>query len=166
MIAERERSERLRGPGGELNAEDIERYVAGYHLAYHVRAALYNGDAETRARDYMVDALSGTILSQWDSLYTASATGAGNSQYSSMVQLTTESVMGGKFELRDTTRGGGIATFNMNHASSGDGTIYGDDDNTWGDGKNYVKGGSTTNDNGQTAGVDAHLAAPAPSTTT
>ena len=157
VIAERERSERLRGPGGELNAEDIERYVAGYHLAYHVRAALYNGDAETRARDYMVDALSGTILSQWDSLYTASATGAGNSQYSSMVQLTTESVMGGKFELRDTTRGGGIATFNMNHASSGDGTIYGDDDNTWGDGKNYVKGGSTTNDNGQTAGVDAHF---------
>ncbi len=156
-LGERERGERLRGPQGELNAEDIERYVVGYHLAYHIRAALYNGDAETKARDYMVDALSGAILTQWDSLYTASTMGAGSSQYSGMVQLTTESVMGGKFELRDTARAMNIATYDMKHGSTGMGTLYTDDDNSWGDGKNYVKGGPTDNDNGQTAAVDAHF---------
>ncbi len=156
-LAERERGERLRGPQGELNAEDIERYAVEYRLAYHIRAALYNGDSETKARDYMIDALSGAILTQWDSLYTASATGSGNSQYSGMVQLTTESAMGGKFELRDTARAMNIATYDMKHASTGNGTLFTDADNTWGDGKNYVKGGPTDNDNGQTAGVDAHF---------
>ena len=156
-LGERTRGERLRGPHGELNAEDIERHVVGYHLAYHVRAALHNGDAETKARDYMIDALSGAILTQWDSLYTASATGSGSSQYSGMVQITAESVMGGTFELRDTSRAMNIATYDMKHGSTGTGTIYTDADNTWGDGKNYVKGGPTGDDNGQTAAVDAHF---------
>jgi hypothetical protein len=49
------------------------------------------------------------------------------------------------------------ATYNLNHATSGQGTIYTDTDNTWGDGANYVEGSSTTAPNGQTAAVDAHF---------
>ncbi len=153
--AEREVPHRLRGPGGELNAEDIEQYVAGYHLAFHIHTALENGDAETKHTDYMIDAHTGEVLKKWNTLYTAAATGTGNSQYSGSVTLNTNSVAGG-YELRDTVRSMNIATYNMNNGTGTVGTIFSDADNTWGDGKNFVSGGSTTGDNGQTAGVDAH----------
>ena len=39
---------------------------------------------------------------------------------------------------------------------SASGTVFTVTDNKWGDGKNYIAGGSTTVANGQTAGVDAH----------
>jgi Zn-dependent metalloprotease len=49
-----------------------------------------------------------------------------------------------------------ITTYNLNHATSGTGTVFTVTDNKWGDGKNYVAGSSTTAPNGVTAGVDAH----------
>ena len=155
QMAERERPTRLRGPDGELNAEDIEQYVVSYHLAFHIHTELHNGALETKHTDYMIDAHSGAVLTKWSTLYTATAAGTGSSQYSGSVALTTDSVTGG-FELRDTARSMNIATYNLNHGTSGKGTIYADADNTWGDGKNYTSGASTTGDNGETAAVDAH----------
>jgi Zn-dependent metalloprotease len=66
---------------------------------------------------------------------------------------------GTSFELNDLTRSNstGNRTFNLNHATSGTGTLYTDADNGWGDGANYVEGSSTTAANGQTAAVDAHF---------
>ncbi len=155
-ISEHPRATLLRGSGGELNAEDIERVVDRYTLAYYVRTALENGAQETRHTDYIISAHDGTILKKWNTLLTTAATGTGNSEYSgATVQLGTNSITGG-FELRDIARSMNIATYNLNHGTSGTGTIFSDPDNTWGDGKNYTSGGSTTNDNGQTAGVDAH----------
>ena len=146
----------MRGPGGELNAEDVEHVVVGYTLAYHVHAELENGTGETSHTDYLFDAHSGAIIQKWDSLQTAAATGTGNSEYSGSVSLGTNSITGG-WELRDVARSMNFATYNLNHGTSGTGTIYTDADNTWGDGANYVSGGSTTSANGQTAGVDAHF---------
>jgi Zn-dependent metalloprotease len=59
----------------------------------------------------------------------------------------------------DDTRGtggtfGAMAITNANHGTSA-GEVYVNDTNTWGDGKQYVAGGSTTNANGQTAAVNA-----------
>ena len=155
QLAERERPSRLRGPTGELNAEDIEQYVASYHLAFHIHTALENGALETKHTDYMIDAHSGEVLKKWSTLYTASATGTGRSEYSGSVSVNTTTTAGG-FELRDTVRSMNIATYNANHGTGGMGTIYADADNTWGDGSNYTTGAPTTGDNGQTAGVDAH----------
>jgi Zn-dependent metalloprotease len=155
QMAERERATRLRGPAGELNAVDIEQYVASYHLAFHIHTELENGALETKHTDYMIDAHSGEVLKQWSTLFTAAETGSGRSEYSGAVKINTTSVTGG-FELRDTARSMNIATYNLNHGTSGTGTVYADADNSWGDGNNYTAGGSTTNDNGQTAGVDAH----------
>jgi Zn-dependent metalloprotease len=157
-MAERERVNRLRGPAGELNAEDVESYVASYHLAYHIHTELENGALETRHTDFMIDALSGEVLKQWSTLYTASATGTGKSQYSGDVSLTAESITGGGFELRDTARSMNIATYNANNGA-GMGTIFKDDDNAWGDGKNYAGAATATEANRQTAGVDAHYGA-------
>jgi Zn-dependent metalloprotease len=61
--------------------------------------------------------------------------------------------------MKDDTRGkggayGAMAITNANHGSSA-GKLYENSTNTWGDGKQYVSGGSTTNANGQTAAVNA-----------
>ena len=154
-VIEQVREARLRGPQGELNAEDIERRVSRYALAYHVHTELENGAQETQHTDFLIDAHSGEIVKRWSTLYTAASKGSGKSQYSGTVELGTDS-NGTAFELRDVARSMNITTYNLNHGTSGTGTVFSDADNTWGDGKNYVSGGSTTNDNGQTAGVDAH----------
>ncbi|HLP31789.1 MAG TPA: hypothetical protein VK150_10530, partial [Geothrix sp.] len=125
-------------------------------LAYHIHTELENGADETRHTDFLVDAHTGAILERWSTLHTAGANGTGLSQYSGTVVLNTNSTATG-FELYDTTRGGGVKTYNLNHATSGTGTLYTDADNTWGDSANYVEGSSTTAANGQTAGVDAHF---------
>lgn len=146
---------RMRGPRGELNAMDIEDRVAGYALAYHVHTELENGALETGHTDYIIDAHSGEILKKWSSLRTAASSGTGNSEFSGSVTLGTNTIAAG-FELRDVARSMNFVTYNLNHGTSGTGTIYTDADNGWGDGANYIAGGSTTNANGQTAGVDAH----------
>jgi len=146
----------MRGLGGELNAEDVEHVVVGHVLAYHAHAELENGTGETSHTDYLFDAHSGAILKKWDSLQTAAATGTGNSEYSGSVSLGTNTITGG-WELRDVGRAMNFATYNLNHGTSGTGSIFTDTDNTWGDGANYTSGGSTTSANGQTAGVDAHF---------
>ena len=154
-VEERVKANPLRGPGAELNADDIERVTTGHTLAYHVRAELENGTAETAHYDYLIDAQTGAILKKWNTLQTAAATGTGASQYSGSVSLSTNSITGG-FELRRGSGTPAYVTYNLNHATSGTGTIFTDTDNAWGDGANYVEGSSTTAPNGQTAGVDAH----------
>jgi Zn-dependent metalloprotease len=146
----------VRKPGttGE-NALNFEPKVLRYRLAYHVHTELENGVDETAHTDYMVDAHSGALIKQWSTLHTTASTGTGRSQYNGTVNLAANSI-GGGYELRDVARGMSYATYDLNHGTSGTGSIFTDPDNTWGDGANY-NGGSTTSDNGQTAAVDAHF---------
>ncbi|HJV49025.1 MAG TPA: M4 family metallopeptidase [Geothrix sp.] len=149
-------------PTAELVVATPDRTGARPALVYHVHTELENAQDGIRHTDFFVDAHSGAILESWNSLHTAGATGTGNSQYSGVVSIPTNST-GTGYELRDTTRGTG-GTFganvvtNANHASTSStaaGTIYTNTTNTWGDGANYVEGSSTTAANGQTAAVDA-----------
>jgi zinc metalloprotease ZmpA len=136
--------------------EDVTRTITSPALVYHVHTELENGAEETAHTDFFIDAHSGEVLKSWSTLHTAGATGTGKSQYNGNVSLSTNSVASG-FELRDTVRSMTFTTRNLNHATSGTGTIYTDADNTWGDNANYVEGSSTTAANGQTAAVDAHF---------
>ena len=154
----RERGSRLRGPDGELNALDLEDVVDGFSLAYHLHTELHNGAPETAHTDYLIDAHSGAVVKKWGTLFTAATVGVGNSQYSGTVQLGVDTTAAG-FELRDTARAMNIVTYDMNHGTSGTGTIVMDADNTWGDGRNYNASNSTDSPNGQTAAVDAHYGA-------
>ncbi len=158
-VREYVKSDRLRGPDGELNALDIERRPEGYALAYHIHTALENGAPETQHTDYIIDAHRGTILKAWSTLYTAAAVGTGLSQHSGRVSLATSKVRPDGFELFDNSRSMKIATYNLDHATLGLGTLFTDSDNDWGDGANYTAGSPTDSDNGQTAGVDAHYGA-------
>jgi len=138
------------------NAVDYQRQVLNHLLAYHVHTQLENGAEETLHTDYLVDAHTGAILKKWSTLHDSAAVGSGKSQYSGEVALNTN-LNGSSYELSDVAGNMPIKTYNLNHKTTGTGTLYTDADNSWGDGANYVSGGSTTAANGQTAAVDAHF---------
>jgi Zn-dependent metalloprotease len=139
------------------NAEDFDHVVTHTKLAYEVRASLFNGTGETLSSIYIIDAHNGEITKKWSDLHTTAATGTGNSQYSGTVSLNTN-LNGTNYELSDVVGNMPIKTYNLNHATSGTGTLYTSTSDTWGNGANYPTGTgtSTTSATGQTAAVDAH----------
>ncbi|MBC7684657.1 MAG: M4 family metallopeptidase [Bdellovibrionales bacterium] len=139
----------------ELNAMDLEEKVTGYELAYLVKTRMINGDKAVY-HDTIVSAMTGRTLKQWNSLQTV--VGTGKSQYNGTVPIST-TLSGTTYSMKDPVRGvggtyGAMAITNANHTTSA-GAVYTNSTNTWGDGLQYVAGGSTTNANGQTAAVNA-----------
>jgi Zn-dependent metalloprotease len=139
----------------ELNALDLQEVVAGYELAYLVHTRMSLGDRPVY-HDTVVGALDARILSQWNMLQTV--IGVGNSQYNGVVPIST-TLVGGSYRMLDPSRGtggtfGAMAITNAGHSTSA-GAVYSNAANTWGDGRQYLDGGSTTNANGQTAAVNA-----------
>lgn len=149
-------------PVKKQNAADFREEVKGYRLAWHVHTELDNPKDGVVHTDFLFDARSGEQLKKWKSLKTVAAMGQGLSQYNGRVPINTWQRSDGTYELRDTTRalGDGLRTFDVAHASTSASnptlTSYLDDDNTWGDGQDYIADGPTQDDNGQTAAVDAH----------
>jgi Zn-dependent metalloprotease len=139
----------------ELNALDVEDVVAGYELSYLVHTRMSVGDRPLY-HDTVVSALDARILNQWNMLQTV--VGIGNSQYNGVVPIST-TLVGGSYRMIDAARGtggafGAMAITNANHGTSA-GAVYANPTNTWGDGLQYIQGGSTSDANGQTAAVNA-----------
>ena len=127
-------------------------------LAHEV---VFNGikaDQTETEMHYFVDARSGRILEQWDTVNTAkpgpggsgcsgatAAVGSGKSLTAGTVVLNTTKC-GTSFQLVDATRGGG-ATHNMSMKTSGMGAVFTGTTNIWG---NFLVS------NAQTAAADAH----------
>lgn len=142
-------------PESELNALDLRDVVDHYELAYLVHTRAYVGDAPV-FRDTVVSARDASIIEGWSMVQ--SVVGVGHSQYNGDVPINT-TLAGGKYQMIDDSRGtggmfGAMAITDANHGTSA-GSVYVNDSNTWGDGKQYLSGGSTTNANGQTAAVNA-----------
>jgi Zn-dependent metalloprotease len=140
----------------ELNAMDLEQQVVGYELAYLVQTRMIAADSRPVYFDTVLSANDGRVLKQWNALKTV--VGTGNSQYNGTVPVST-TLSGSTYAMKDPVRGvggtfGAMAITNANHSSSA-GAIYTNTTNTWGDGQQYIPGGSTTNANGQTAAVNA-----------
>ncbi|SFU89598.1 M4 family metallopeptidase [Pseudoduganella namucuonensis] len=146
-------------PESALNAMDLEEVVERYELAYLVKTRMAD-NGKLVFHDTVVNAKTGAVIAQWQALQTV--VGTGNSQYNGAVPINT-TLSGGTYSMKDASRGvggtfGGMAITNANHAPESNptpGTIYTNTSNTWGDGQQYVSGGSTTNANGQTAAVNA-----------
>jgi Zn-dependent metalloprotease len=139
----------------DLNALDVQDVVGGYELAYLVHTRLVVGGKPVY-HDTVVSAQDGHIIEQWNMLQTV--VGVGKSQYNGDVPINT-TLVDGQYKMMDDSRGkggtfGAMAITNANHGTSA-GSVYVNGTNTWGDGKQYVSGGSTTNANGQTAAVNA-----------
>jgi len=111
-------------------------------LAHEVTFSGVKADQTPTDMHYFVDAISGKVLNQWDTIETAvpgpdsSCTGAvamvgsGKSLTEGNVVLNTIQC-GTNFQLKDLTRGGGYTT-NLGGLTSGRGSIIVDSDNTWG----------------------------------
>ncbi|MEV8567787.1 M4 family metallopeptidase [Streptomyces sp. NPDC051322] len=113
-------------------------------LAYETVIGGFQDDGTPSQLHVVTDAATGKKLSQWQAV----KTGTGNSEYSGKVTLgTTKS--GSQYQLNDAARGG-HKTYNLNHGTSGKGTLFTDADDTWGNG---------AASNAQTAAVDAHYGA-------
>ncbi len=114
------------------------------YLAWQVHAT---GDDARGPVDQIafVDAGNGGVLRSWDNVKTAAAAGTGRGFFNGSVALTTNQLAAASYELRDPSRGGQY-TVNMNGKQGGNGAIFTDADNAWGDG---------TLANAQTVGVDA-----------
>jgi len=144
-------------PEQELNALDVQEVVDHYELAYLVHTRMHAGE-KPLYHDTVVSARDGRILDQWNMLQTV--VGVGKSQYNGEVPINT-TLVDGKYKMIDDSRGtggtfGAMAITNANHGTSA-GNVYISEgaENVWGDGKQYIAGGATTNANGQTAAVNA-----------
>ncbi|MEK8034464.1 M4 family metallopeptidase [Ideonella sp. DXS29W] len=102
-------------------------------LAWDVLVAGTADDGGPTERHVFVDAHSGAVLDQFDTVMHAAAVGSGQSLFIGTVPLDTDSQAGGGFALRDTVRGG-HAVYDLKGQFTGAGTLFTDADNTWGDG--------------------------------
>ncbi len=139
----------------DLNALDLEEVVDSYQLAWLVETRMTVGNKPV-FYNTVVNARDGSVIDQWSMVQTV--TGVGNSQYNGSVPINT-TLSGSTYSMKDAARGvggtfGAMAITNANHTTSA-GAVYTNASNTWGDGQQYISGGSTTNANGQTAAVNA-----------
>jgi zinc metalloprotease ZmpA len=128
-------------------------------LAHEVVFSGMKADQTPTDMHYFVDARSGRILNQWDTVETAvpgpggtssctpvAAVGSGKSLTEGTISTLNTVKCGTQYQLKDLTRGGGYTT-NMAQRTSGSGSVYLDADNAWGTG---------TLTNAATVAVDAH----------
>ncbi|MGW3246118.1 M4 family metallopeptidase [Streptomyces sp. NPDC001070] len=109
-------------------------------LAWESVVGGFQDDGTPSQLHVITNATTGAKLYQYQGI----DTGIGNSEYSGQVNIaTTQS--DGSYNMTDGTRGG-HKTYDLNHDTSGTGTLFSQSSDTWGDGD-----GSTV----QTAGVDA-----------
>nr|WTB33797.1 M4 family metallopeptidase [Streptomyces sp. NBC_00830] len=110
-------------------------------LAYETVVGGLQDDGTPNELHVITDASTGAKLYEWQAI----ETGTGNTQYSGQVTLGTAP----SYTLTDTTRGN-HKTYNLNHGTSGTGTLFSGSDDIWGN-------GSPTNV--ETAAADAHYGA-------
>ncbi|MEU1368849.1 M4 family metallopeptidase [Streptomyces sp. NPDC005803] len=110
-------------------------------LAYETVVGGLQEDGTPNALHVITDATTGAKLYQWQAI----ENGVGNTEYSGQVTLNTS----GSYNLTDTTRGN-HKTYNLNHGTSGTGTLFSGSDDVWGNG---------LASNAETAAADAHYGA-------
>ncbi|MFI2642006.1 M4 family metallopeptidase [Streptomyces sp. NPDC018610] len=109
-------------------------------LAWETVIGGFQDDGTPSELHVVTDATTGKELYRYQGIQT----GVGNTHYSGQVALTSTK-SGSSYTLTDATRGG-HKTYNLNHATSGTGTLFSQSSDTWGDG---------TNSTATTAGADA-----------
>ncbi|ROQ65917.1 Zn-dependent metalloprotease [Streptomyces sp. 840.1] len=110
-------------------------------LAYETVVGGLQDDGTPNALHVVTDASSGAKIYEWQAI----EKGTGNTEYSGQVTLGTAP----SYTLTDTGRGS-HKTYNLNHGTSGKGTLFSGPDDIWGDG---------TPQNAETAAADAHYGA-------
>ncbi|MGW0835661.1 M4 family metallopeptidase [Streptomyces prunicolor] len=149
--AEKQAVSRAKALGSTKSAADSARKVIWAAsgkpvLAYETVVGGFQDDGTPNQLHVITDAATGKKLYEYQGI--ENATGVGNTQYSGQVSLTTTQ-SGTSYNLTDADRGG-HKTYNLNHGTSGTGTLFSQTSNTW---------GNSTTSNAATAGADAHYGA-------
>lgn len=102
-------------PKGELVyiAED-ENLESPLKLAYHFN--IYAQEPLMR-RELFIDAQNGELLFEQDLIHIINVSGTANTAYSGIRPIVTDSFADGVFRLRETVRGQGVSTFDMNKST-------------------------------------------------
>ncbi len=99
-----------------------------YHYTY--KFTIYAEEPLYKANVY-VDATSGNIIREQNLICTANSNGTANTKYSGTQTLTTDSYTAG-YRLRESARGLGVETYNLNNGSNyGSATDFTNSTNTW-----------------------------------
>jgi len=117
-------------PVGELvivTTNDAKTKTTSYQYAYKFN--IYAEEPLYRANIY-VDATNGNIIKEHNLICTIDAVGTANTKYSGTKPITTDSYTAG-YRLRETGRGGGIETYNMNNTQTYGTTDFTNTVNTW-----------------------------------
>lgn len=101
-------------------------------LAYEVLVHGEAKDGTPSEMHFIVDALDGKIIDQWDGIATTASIGSAKSLFNGTVAVNTDSQTTGGYAMRDLTRGNSSIN-NMNKRTTGSGTLMLDTDNLWGD---------------------------------
>lgn len=107
-------------------AEEGEKY----RLAR--KYVLYGADPEQK-QTVFIDAQTGAVMFSIEGIHGGSTEGIAETRYHGTRTIVTDSVSATEFRLRDTSRGGGIETYNMNE-NEGDYSLavdFTDGDNYW-----------------------------------
>ncbi|MFH9402072.1 M4 family metallopeptidase [Streptomyces sp. NPDC017638] len=99
-------------------------------LAWETVIGGFQDDGTPSKLHVVTDATTGRELYRYQGI----ETGVANTHYSGQVPLTTTR-SGSAYTLTDATRGG-HKTYNLNHGTSGTGTLFSQSGDTWGDGTN------------------------------
>ncbi|MFG2604856.1 M4 family metallopeptidase [Streptomyces sp. NPDC048514] len=97
-------------------------------LAYETVVGGLQDDGTPNRLHVVTDAATGKKLYEYQGI----ETGTGNTHYSGKVDLTTTQ-SGSSYSLTDGSRGG-HKTYNLDHKTSGTGTLFSQSEDTWGDG--------------------------------
>lgn len=114
-------------PEGVLVLVPVFEKEVTYRYAYKFN--IYAELPLSRAYVY-VDASTGGVIRKKDILCTANATGTANTKYSGTQTITTDSYTGG-YRLRETGRGNGIETYNLNNGSTYTNTDFTNASTSW-----------------------------------
>ena len=104
-------------PKGELvvvHKSGADYSAASIRLAYKFN--IYAEEPLSRAYIY-VDAETGEVVSQEEIIHTADVIGTASTLYSGNVTMTSDNYATGQYRLRETGRGDGIQTYNLNNTS-------------------------------------------------
>ncbi|WP_459650670.1 M4 family metallopeptidase [Kitasatospora sp. Ki12] len=115
-------------------------------LAYRTTVEGVRADGTPSSQILVTDAATGAVLSTHEKVQTAAGTGKG--VFVGQVPLTT-TASGGRYQLKDATRGG-QSTTDMKNGTSGSGSLFANTSNSFGDG---------TAANRESAAVDAQFGA-------
>ncbi|WP_407917554.1 M4 family metallopeptidase, partial [Kitasatospora sp. NE20-6] len=110
-------------------------------LAWETVVSGTEADGTPSRLHVLTDATSGSVITKWEGIQTGTGTGV----FVGNVTIGT-TLSGSTYQMKDAGRGNGYTT-NLNHGTSGTGTLYAKSTDTWGNG---------SASNGESAAVDAH----------